>query len=153
SIDPIGDWHWIGLSNRVRMHATGAKQRVRGMMHLAVVATNPACPPRAQAAHDMRNILASVGLHLETLQRLSGPSGARAADAAYALLTRGTALCNSALDWTAAVDCNPRRCQVDLVQTAQQIADLLAPGAPEDFTFDIGQSTGDCVFADPNDVF
>jgi len=68
------------------------------MAHLAVVATSSARPPAAQTAHDLRNILASIGLHLETLQRPSGPSGAKAVDAAYAMLTRGTFLCNSALD-------------------------------------------------------
>jgi signal transduction histidine kinase len=47
-------------------------------------------------AHDLRNLLATVGLHVETLQRLSGPSGVKAADAAHALLTRGAALCNTA---------------------------------------------------------
>src|SRR5262245_33929515 len=51
--------------------------------------------------HDLRNLLATVGLHLETLQRLCGPSGTKAADAAQALLTRGAALCNKALDCTA----------------------------------------------------
>ena len=123
------------------------------MMHLAVVATNPTRLPGAQAAHDMRNILASIGLHLETLQRLSGPSGAKAADAAYALLTKGTVLCNSALDCTASADNIAHRCPVDLVQTAREIADLLTPSAPKDFTFEIGQGNGGCVLAAPNDVF
>jgi signal transduction histidine kinase len=123
------------------------------MVHLAVVATNPACPPSTQAAHDLRNILAIIGLHLETLQRLSGTSGAKAADAAYALLTRGTALCNSALDCAARADSNARRRRVDLVQTARQIAELLAAVSPQDFCFDIGQNGADCVLADPDDIF
>ena len=123
------------------------------MVHLAVVATNPTRLPGAQAAHDMRNILASIGLHLETLQRLSGPSGAKAADAAYALLTKGTVLCNSALDCTASADNIAHRCPVDLVQSAREIADLLTPSAPKDFTFEIGQGNGGCVLAAPNDVF
>jgi hypothetical protein len=50
------------------------KHRVSAMAHLAVVSTNHTCPPLAQAAHDLRNILASIGLRLETLQRLSGPA-------------------------------------------------------------------------------
>jgi hypothetical protein len=99
------------------MPAIGAKQRACAMVYLAVVATNPTRLPGTQAAHDMRNIL-SIGLHLETLQRLSGPSGAKAADAAYALLTR-------ALDCTASADNIAHRRRVDLVQTARQIADLL----------------------------
>ena len=101
--------------------------------------------------HDLRNILASIGLHLETLGRLSGPSGAKPVDAAYALLTRCTAMCNCALDYAA--NAQSRRCRVDLIHTARQTADLLAPSAPKDFCFDIGQDTAACALADPNDVF
>src|SRR3974377_597447 len=109
------------------------------MVALRVVPTNPPRLPGAKAAHDMRNILASIGLHLETLQRLSGPSGAKAADAAYVLLTRGTVLCNTALDASVNADNSTHRRRVDLVETARQIADLLAPGAPKGFSFNIGQ--------------
>jgi signal transduction histidine kinase len=123
------------------------------MVQLTVVATNPSGPPSAQIAHDLRNILASIGLHLETLQRLTGPSGAKAADAAYALLTRATALCNSTLSFTANADNNARRRRVDLVQTARQVADLLSPSTPKGFSFDIGENSTGCVLADPNDIF
>jgi hypothetical protein len=133
------------------LHQT--KHWVFVMAHLTVVSTNPTCPPSVHAAHDLRNIMASIGLHLETLQRLSGPSGAKAADAAYALLTRSVALCNRALDCTTNADNNARRRRVDLVQTARQIADLLAPIAPKEFSFDIGQNSAGCVLADPDDVF
>jgi signal transduction histidine kinase len=104
-------------------------------------------------AHDLRNLLATVALHLETLQRLSGPSGAKAADAAHALLTRGATLCNAVLDRTASTDGRARRRGVDLVQVARQVADLLAPTAPKDFSFDIEQSAATCVLADPDDLF
>jgi signal transduction histidine kinase len=40
-----------------------------------------------------------------------------------------------------------------LVQTACQIADLLVPSASKGFSFDIGQNSGGCVLADPDDVF
>jgi len=123
------------------------------MARLAIVATNPTCPPAAQAAHDLRNILASIGLHLETLQRLSGPSGAKAADAAHALLTRGAILCNRALDCSNSAGNHTRRRRVDLVQTACQIAGLLAPSAPKDFSFDIDKNSAGYVLADPDDVF
>jgi hypothetical protein len=72
-----------------------------------VIASSDAAPgytPGAQVAHDLRNLLATVALHLEALQRLSGPSGTKAADAAQAPLTRGAALCNKALDCTANAD-------------------------------------------------
>jgi signal transduction histidine kinase len=123
------------------------------MAHFAIVTTNPTRPPAGQTAHDLRNILASIGLHLETLQRMSGPSGVKAANAAYALLTRGTVLCNSALDCSTRAGNQAGRRRVDLVQTARQIADLLEPSAPKDFSFDIDKNSADSVLADPNDVF
>ncbi len=125
------------------------------MSQLAVVSTHPAMgyPPGAQAAHDLRNLLATVGLHLETLQRLCGPSGAKAAEAAHALLTRGAALCDNALDRTASADGRARRKGVDLMQTARQVADLLTPTAAREFSFDIGQNGTASVLADPDEVF
>jgi signal transduction histidine kinase len=125
------------------------------MSQLVVVSTNPALdwPLRAQVAHDLRNLFATVGLHLETLQRLSGPSGAKAANAAHVLLTRGTALCNDALDRTTVTDSRPRRKVADLIGIACHVADLLAPTAPKDFFFDISQSRSASVLADPNETF
>ena len=110
------------------------------MRPLAVVSTNPGLAGSAGAgamhesfAHDLRNLLSTVGLHLESLQRLSGPSGAKAADAAHALLSRGSSLCNGILDRMMSVDGRARRKGVDLMQIARQIADLLAPTAPAGF--------------------
>src|SRR5262249_48276968 len=65
-----------------RMVECRGRKRYRkliAMSQLVVASNNPArsCPLRAHVAHDLRNLLATVGLHLETLQRLSGPSGAR----------------------------------------------------------------------------
>jgi signal transduction histidine kinase len=104
-------------------------------------------------AHDLRNLLATIGLHLETLQRLSGPSGAKAANAAHALLSRGATLCNTVLDRAAGGDGRARRKGVDPMQIARQVADLLVPTAPKDFTFDIEQTGAASALADPDDVF
>ena len=124
------------------------------MAHFAIVTANPKRPPAGHAAHDLRNILASISLHLETLQRLSGPSGVKAADAVYVLLTRGAVLCNSALDCPTGADNHTRRRRVDLVRTAQHIAALLEPSVPKDFSFDIDKnSTGYVLLADPDDIF
>ena len=125
------------------------------MSQLVVASNNPAlsCPLRAHVAHDLRNLLATVGLHLDTLQRLSGPSGAKAANAANALLTRGVALCNDALDRTAGADSRARRRGVDMIGIAREVADLLAPAAPKDLSFDIRQSCSASVLADPNETF
>jgi signal transduction histidine kinase len=109
--------------------------------------------PAVQTAHDLRNLLTTIGLHLETLQRLSGPAGAKAADAAYALLSRGTALCNDALDRAATMDSRARRRGVDPLLVAQQIADLLASTAPDGFAFEIEHSGSLAALADPDDLF
>jgi len=125
------------------------------MSHLAVVSTNPAFGhgQATQVAHDLRNLLATVGLHVETLLRLSGPSGAKAADAAHALLTRGAGVCNSALELGANADGRARRRGVDLIAVARQVADLLAPVAPKGFSFKIDPGRSASVLADPDDAF
>jgi signal transduction histidine kinase len=104
-------------------------------------------------AHDLRNLLATIGLHLETLQRLSGPSGAKAADAAHALLARGATLCNNALQRNASAGANAQRRGVDLPSVARQVADLLRPCAPKGFAFDIARDGTGSALADPDDVF
>lgn len=125
------------------------------MSQLFVVPTDPALryPAGAQAAHDLRNLLATLGLHVEALQRLSGPSGAKAADAANALLTRGAALCNDTLDRARNADGRVRRKGLDPIAIARQVADLLAPAAPKGFSFNIGQNGSVSVLADPDEVF
>ena len=137
------------------------------MSQLAIVSTNPmlAQPSPARAAqgfaaqgfpaldsmaHDLRNLLATVGLHLETLQRLSGPSGAKSADAAHALLDAWCHPLQFRPGPRAKADSHARRKGVDPIQVARQVADLLAPTAPEDFAFDIEQGAAACVLADPD---
>jgi signal transduction histidine kinase len=127
------------------------------MLHLGSLATAPSvAAPRVcgtQEAHDLRNLLAALGLHLETLQRLSGANGAKAADAAHAIVERAAALCDAALD-SAPQPVHPsRHRRADLVQTACDVADLLAPGAPRNFSFNIDCNKSACVLADPEDAF
>jgi signal transduction histidine kinase len=138
---------------------------IPAMSHLTLVSTDlPQRPAHASqsanhlvaqdlVAHDLRNLLATIGLHLETLQRLSGPSGAKAADAAHALLTRGAALCNQALDRAANADTRVRRRGADPAQIARHVADLLAPSAPKGFSFQIDREGAGCVLADADEVF
>ena len=125
------------------------------MPQLAIVSNSPALgrPPAAQAAHDLRNLLATLGLHLETLQRLCGPTGAKAADAANSLLSRSASLCNDVLARAAEAEGPRRRRGVDVASAAQQVADLLVSTAPEGFAFAIERSGPVSVLADPDDVF
>jgi signal transduction histidine kinase len=135
------------------------------MPHPAFVPTTPlrGCPPPAylapdpvtqpSLAHDLRNLLATIALHLETLQRLSGPGGAKASSAAHALLARGATLCNKALQHSGAAGPRARRGGVDLPQIAREVADLLRPCAPKGFSFKIAPDGTGSVLADPDDVF
>ena len=109
--------------------------------------------PAAQVAHDLRNLLAILGLHVETLQRLAGPGGAKAGAAAHALLERSAGSCNSAIDRATIGNGRPHRRGVDLLQSARQCADLLAPNAPEGFSFQIESGGPASVLADPDEVF
>jgi signal transduction histidine kinase len=62
-------------------------------------------------------------------------------------------LCNSAIDRETIGDGRPRRRGVDLLQSARQCADLLAPNAPTRFSFQIDSGGSVSVLADPDEVF
>ena len=63
------------------------------MSHLALVSpTFRTTAPPARWAHDIRNTLSTVGLHLDTLERLAGSAGHKAVEAAHALMLRATAM-------------------------------------------------------------
>jgi signal transduction histidine kinase len=126
------------------------------MPHLAIVARNPALVSHnaAQFAHDIRNAAATIGLHVETLQRLAGPCGAKAAGAAEALLSKVASFCNSALQTAANSDALPRRTVFDVTSTVRQVTNLLAPLMPEgsEMWFDAQQKPL-LALANQQDVF
>jgi signal transduction histidine kinase len=107
----------------------------------------------AQWAHDIRNALATVGLHLETLERLSGSRGREIALAAHALMSRAAAMCNEAMTQSGQNDVPIRRRGFDIVKTIVQTANLLRPTAPEGFEIRVAGSGAFIVLADPQDVF
>jgi len=67
------------------------------MSHLTLVVPSSLSMLRPALAHDIRNAMAVIGLNIEMLERLAGPSGARTASAAHQLLMRVAALCNDSL--------------------------------------------------------
>jgi hypothetical protein len=74
-----------GVARLVLKHGCRSKHSASEITTVSqlVIASNNAAPGYAagtQVAHDLRNLLATVALHLETLQRLSGPSGIKAAE-------------------------------------------------------------------------
>ncbi len=107
--------------------------------------------PPAHWAHDVRNVLASVGLHLDTLARLSGPHGAKAANAGHVLISKVSALCNVAL-MAAQIGCSQRR-PFEITAMVRDTVDLLAPAAPDGFTVNIVSDAPVHVLADQNEIF
>ena len=123
-------------------------------MSSLTLAANLAPPnqPSAQWAHDIRNALATVGLHLETLERLSGARGREVADAAQAMMSRAAAMCNEAVA-QAAQGVESRRHNFDVAKTIVQVANLLRPATPDGFEISVAGSGAFAVLANPQDVF
>jgi signal transduction histidine kinase len=125
------------------------------MTQLTLAASNPALSPAPshQWAHDIRNTLATIGLHLETLQKLSGPAGGKAASAALALVNRGAGMCTDALFEARMPRAGSRRRAFDLGKTVKEIVVALAPSAPAGFEFDFDGGGSHIVLGDQSDVF
>jgi signal transduction histidine kinase len=122
------------------------------MSQLALV--TPSTPAGlAPWAHDIRNTLATVGLHLETLERLSGGRGRDVARAAHTLMSRAAAMCTEAMKQSARPDLESRLGGFDVMKTIVQIANLLRPTAPASFRIRVAGSGSFGVLADQQDVF
>jgi signal transduction histidine kinase len=102
-------------------------------MSLALASTNPAGGQSVPAhlAHDIRNTLSTIALHLDTLERLAGASGAKAASAAHALVAKSGGMCTEVLQEASNPDLPPRRTGFDVVAVIRQVTEMLAPIAPE----------------------
>jgi signal transduction histidine kinase len=124
------------------------------MTHLALVSMRRAIerPLPLELAHDMRNLLTTIGLHLETLERLSGSHGAEPATAARALAARAADLCGAMVESVDRPTSGGRRC-VELASVIGQVAELLTPVAPAEFAVEIEPSSPVKVQADPSEVF
>src|SRR5260370_26554945 len=110
----------------------------------------PAVPP-ARWADDVRNVLASVGLHLDTLARLSGPHGAKAANGGHVLISKGSGLYNVAL-MAGQIGCSQRHL-FEITAMVRHTVDLLAPAAPDGFTVNVVSDAPVHVLADQNEIF
>src|SRR3954447_12741453 len=89
--------------------------------------------PLAPWAHDIRNTLATVELHLETLERLSGRRGRDVAHAAHTLMSRAAAMCTEAMKQSAREALDARPSGFDIMKTVVQVANLLRSTAPAGF--------------------
>lgn len=109
--------------------------------------------PNAQWAHDIRNALATIGLHLETLERLSGTRGRQIALAAHDLMSRAAAMCSEAMTQSESADVANRRRGFDITKTIVQVANLLRSTAPRGFEIRVAGSGSFSVLANQQDVF
>ena len=119
------------------------------MTNLALVSSHKRGPSLLPThwVHDVRNLLATVGLHLDTLGRLSGPHGAKAVGAAHALVAKLSGMCGE-VD-----EDRSRRHPFDIAATVRHVIDVLAPVCPEKFAVNFGPTGSHFVFANANEVF
>lgn len=125
------------------------------MTQLTLAASNPtlASMPPHQWTHDIRNILGTIGLHLETLEKLSGPAGAKAANAALALISRGGGMCAGALAEANGARHSSRPRGFDLAKTIKEVVALLEPTAPAGFKFRVESNESHIALGDQTEVF
>jgi signal transduction histidine kinase len=125
------------------------------MSHLTLV--SPALrafpSPATQWAHDIRNTLTTLGLHLDTLERLAGSAGHRAVDAAHALMLRAASMCEQALAQAQRGEPAPRRRAAEAVAATREVVELIAPIAPAGFTVRVHADGLFPVAADANQLF
>lgn len=125
------------------------------MSQLMLASASPSLghAPAAQWAHDIRNALAITSLHLETLERLSGAGGRKAANAALAVMKRATGLCNASLAQTGRTDPAAHRRGFDLIKTIKEVATILEPIVPDGFEIRMTATATCMVIGDPTDVY
>jgi signal transduction histidine kinase len=144
-----------GKPSRRRKRVDLTFQDVPQMTQITLAASNPGFSrqPSIPWAHDIRNALATIGLHLETLERLAGPRGGKAANAALALISRGAAMCADALTEADRQRYASRRRGFDLIKTISEVVSLLEPAAPDGFEFQIEGGESCIILADQGEVF
>ena len=123
------------------------------MTGLALVPSRQATLPPAEWAHDVRNLLATIGLHLDSLALLSGHHGAKAANAAHALIAKVSGMCNEAVVAAGGEDGRNRRHPFDITAAVRQVADLVAPLGPQGFVINVASTGPHIVFGDHTGVF
>jgi C4-dicarboxylate-specific signal transduction histidine kinase len=122
------------------------------MADLTLAASRRIALPPAQWAHDIRNLLTTIGLHLDSLARLSGPHGAKAASAAHTLIARAAIMCSEA-GTAESEKGRARRHPFDIVSTVRQVIDLLEPLGPDGFSINLASNGCHLVLGNHTDVF
>jgi signal transduction histidine kinase len=106
----------------------------------------------AQWAHDIRNTLGTIALHLEALERLGDPGTVRVATSSNALLKKAAGMCSDLMGEATETGTVQRR-KFDAMQTIGEVFDLIAPVVPESTTLSVATRGPVYVMADPRDLF
>jgi C4-dicarboxylate-specific signal transduction histidine kinase len=114
------------------------------------VATAP-LPPQ-QWTHDIRNVLATIAVRLNTLENLSGPAGAHAADSIHGLISRVRSLCDEAVTQSHEVRHEDKRRIVEVSAVVEQVAEIVLPTGPKGFQIEISGNTRLPALIDPTDL-
>src|SRR6516225_8659904 len=122
-------------------------------MSLTLVPPSSSSTLRPALAHDIRNAMAVIALHVEKLQSLAGSPGVKAGSAAHQLLVKVTALCNDSLRENGSEFSAPRRISFDIVDTVRQVIDILRPITPTDLKIKLHPDYRHIVLGNPNDAF
>src|SRR6516165_3139140 len=123
------------------------------MTNLTLVASRQAPLPPAEWAHDIRNLLTTIGLHLESLARLSGPHGASAASAALGLIAKAGEMCSEAVVAAAGTRRWRRPHPFDITATIREVVDVVAPLGPEGLTINISSTAAHMAVGDRSELF
>ncbi len=123
------------------------------MADLSLAASRQIALPPAQWAHDIRNLLTTIGLHLDSLARLSGPRGAKASSATHALIARAAVMCSEAVAVADGETGRTRRHPFDITSIVRQVIDLLEPLGPAGFSINLASDGCHLVLGNHTDVF
>jgi signal transduction histidine kinase len=123
------------------------------MTNLTLVASRQAPLPPAEWAHDIRNLLTTIGLHLESLARLSGPRGASTASAALGLIAGAGEMCSEAVVAAAGPGGGRRRHPFDITAAIREVVDVVAPLGPEGLTINMASTAAHMAVGDRSELF
>jgi signal transduction histidine kinase len=107
----------------------------------------------AQWAHDIRNTLSTVALHLESLERRRGIDAAGILARSDALLKKATSMCSDLMREAVQSSARPPRGRFDVMRTIEEVVELIAPIVPVATTLSLSGHGPVYVVADPQDVF
>jgi signal transduction histidine kinase len=123
------------------------------MADLTLASSRQIALPPAQWAHDIRNLLTTIGLHLDSVARLSGPQGAKSIDVMHTLIARAAVLCSEAVTFAEGDAGRARRHPFDITSILRQVIDLLEPLGPEGFSINLASDGCHLVLGNHTDVF